>query len=147
MLCFEYIGKDNSIRKKETFKADTEELERVLSFIHGVVNKRVENKIIMKLDVVIEEIFVNICHYAYEDSGFADIEVSLNKNKLSITFMDEGVPFDPLKKDEPDISLPSDDREVGGLGIFMVKKMMDKVDYKYENGKNILTIEKRLGGK
>ena len=147
MLCFEYIGKDNSIRKKETFKADTEELERVLSFIHGVVNKRVENKITMKLDVVVEEIFVNICHYAYEDSGFADIEVSLNKNKLSITFMDEGVPFDPLKKDEPDISLPSDDREIGGLGIFMVKKMMDKVSYKYENNKNILTIEKKLGGK
>lgn len=147
MLCFEYIGKVKNIKKIETFKADTDELDNVLSFIHGVVNKKIDNKIIMKLDVVIEEIFVNICHYAYEEPGFADIEVSLNKNKLSITFMDEGIPFDPLKKEEPDVSLSSEDRKVGGLGIFMVKKMMDKVSYKYENNKNILTIEKKLGGK
>ena len=61
--------------------------------------------------------------------------------------MDEGIPFDPLKKEEPDVSLSSEDRKVRGLGIFMVKKMMDKVSYKYENNNNILTIEKKLGGK
>ena len=146
MLCFEYIGKVKKNKSKKTFNADVKELDNVLSFVHGIIDGKVNNKISMKLDVVIEEIFVNICNYAYEESGFADIEVLLNKNKLSITFIDEGIPFNPLEKDEPDISLSSEDRKVGGLGIFMVKKIMDNVEYKYENNKNILIIEKDLGG-
>ena len=146
MLCFEYIGINNNVNKK-SFNSDVNELDSVLSFIHGIVNEKINSKESMKLDVVIEEIFVNICHYAYDDLGNVDIEVSLGKEKLTIIFIDTGKKFNPLEKEDPNIKLSSEDRKIGGLGIFMVKKMMDKVDYKYKDKKNILLVEKKIGGK
>ena len=145
MLCLEYKQKVNNMKNR--FKTDTSELEEVTAFVHKSLGDKVNKKIIMKLDVCIEEIFVNICNYAYKKTGYVDIEISLDDSKFAITFIDEGIPFNPLEKDEPNINLSSEDREIGGLGIFMVKKMMDKVSYKHDNNKNILTIEKNLGGK
>ena len=150
MLCFEYIGKEKrnkKIKKEKEFNADVKELDNVLEFVHKAVDDLIDKKTIMKLDVVVEEIFVNICHYAYEDIGKALVEISIDNNKLTINFTDEGKKFNPLEQREPDISLSSDEREVGGLGIFMVKKIMDNVSYKYQDNKNILKIEKELGGK
>ena len=145
MLCFEYIGK-SKIKRKQVFRADVLELDNVLSYVHSVIDKKVEKNQSMKLDVVIEEIFVNIAKYAYDDVGDVLIEVLFDKNKLILTFEDEGNPFNPLEKDDPDTSLSSDDRQIGGLGIFMVKKMVDKVKYEYKDNKNILIIEKKFGG-
>ena len=101
----------------------------------------------VQLDIAFEEIFINIASYAYgADTGDAEIDFcvfSENGNKsLRITFADRGTPYDPLAKPDPDITKGADEREIGGLGIFMVKKSMDDIVYHYENGKNILQLEK-----
>ena len=86
-------------------------------------------------------------HYAYHPStGPASICVDVEENPLqvSISFADNGVPYDPLKKEDPDIGLSADEREIGGLGIFMVKKSMDDISYQYKDGSNILTIKKKF---
>ena len=99
----------------------------------------------MQIDVAIEEVFVNIVRYAYpEGEGEAAIEVETTDSPraVKITFEDEGVPFNPLEHEDPDIMLSADDRPAGGLGILMVKKSMDDVSYEYKDGKNRLTITK-----
>ena len=97
----------------------------------------------MKISVAVEEIFVNIAHYAYGDSvGNAEIDIDIDNDKKSIVilFKDCGTPYNPLEHEDPDTSLSADEREIGGLGIFIVKKSMDEVSYQYKDGKNILTI-------
>jgi anti-sigma regulatory factor (Ser/Thr protein kinase) len=97
--------------------------------------------------VAIEEVFVNVARYAYKDGeGEVDFEIGFNKESRTATFRmtDGGVPFDPLQKPDPDISLSAEEREIGGLGIFITKKTMDSVEYAYENGKNVLTMIKKI---
>ena len=99
------------------------------------------------IDIAVEEIFVNIANYAYGDeTGTVLIQVTMQEDPPSaeITFIDTGVQYDPLANPDPDITLPSNKRKKGGMGIFMVKKSMDEMTYKYEDGKNILTIKKAL---
>lgn len=97
----------------------------------------------MKVDVIVEEVFINICSYAYNGStGPCVIELKYDENKIIITFKDNGIQYDPLKRKDPDITLAAEDRPIGGLGIYMTKKMMNEVSYKYENNTNILTIIK-----
>ena len=101
----------------------------------------------MQIDIAVEEIFVNIANYAYAPgSGSADIKagVSGTPSVFVISFADKGVPYNPLAKSDPDISLPADKRQIGGLGIFMVKKSMDDLSYEYKDGQNIMTIRKYL---
>ena len=101
----------------------------------------------MQIDVAIDELFGNIAHYAYP-GGAGDATVRFDFNEAtrmaSITLIDSGIPFDPLQKDDPDLTIPADERAVGGLGIFMVKKTMDSMEYRREEGLNILTIHKRM---
>lgn len=100
-----------------------------------------------KIDLVVEEIFVNIANYAYgETGGKAVVQGCIDENprRLTLRFVDEGVPYDPLKKDPPDLTLSPEKREIGGLGIFLVKSNVDEVTYQYEKGKNILTIMKKI---
>ena len=102
-------------------------------------------KTLMQIGVVVEEIFVNIAHYAYEQGiGKATVQVETLDNPITvkITFMDQGVPYNPLAREDPDITLKAQDRSIGGLGIFMTKKMMDDVTYEYREGQNILTLKK-----
>lgn len=97
--------------------------------------------------VAAEEVYVNIAHYAYgghEGEAVVQMEVCQNPKCWRMVFRDKGVPYNPLEKDDPDISLSAGEREIGGLGIFMVKQSMDKVEYRYEDGCNVLTIEKNL---
>ena len=99
------------------------------------------------IDIAVEEIFVNIANYAYgEETGTVLIQVTIHEDPPSaeITFIDTGVQYDPLANPDPDITLPSNKRKKGSMGIFMVKKSMDEMTYKYEGGKNILTIKKAL---
>ena len=99
------------------------------------------------LDIAVEEIFVNIAHYSYPD-GVGDvrvlIELTADDSAVSIRFIDQGVPYDPLRKKDPDITLGLEERPIGGLGIFMVKQSMDDVTHEYKDGSNILTIRKDL---
>ena len=129
-------------------EANVDKLPEVLSFADGILEEYdCPLKVQMQLDIAIEELFVNIARYAYT-SGTGDavisIDVTDDPRGAVITFEDEGIPYDPLKKEDPDISLTAEERPIGGLGIYMVKKSMDDVSYRYEDGKNILTICKRF---
>ena len=130
-------------------EAKLDNLAQVLQF----VDSRLEEEdcpigVQMKIDVAVEELFVNIASYAYAPgSGSATVrmEVEEDPKTVVITFVDCGVPYDPLAKEDPDVTLSINDREIGSLGIFMVKKSMDDMIYAYENGQNVLTIRKRIG--
>lgn len=129
-------------------EATTDNLPQVLEFI----DKHLEAagcpiKSQMQIDVAAEEIFVNIAHYAYKpDKGMAKVRVEVGGDPLSvsITFIDHGVQYDPLAKEDPDITLSAEDRQIGGLGIFLVKNTMDDISYQYVNGSNILTLKKTI---
>jgi anti-sigma regulatory factor (Ser/Thr protein kinase) len=95
-----------------------------------------------KLGVVIEEIVLNIVDYS--NSDYLDVEIMRDDKSITLRFHDGGKPFNPLEKEEPDFTLPLEDREIGGLGIFMVIKYMDSVTYEYSGGENILTVVKKV---
>ena len=101
----------------------------------------------MAISVAIEEVFVNVANYAYHGGeGNVGFAITFDKQSRVATFViaDKGVPFDPLKKPDPDITLSAEEREIGGLGIFITKKTMDAVSYEYKEGKNILTMIKKI---
>ena len=127
-------------------KAETDSLDKVTEFIDEQLEAAdCSMKAQMQIELAVEEIFVNIAHYAYTPNiGMAGITVETQGDSVLITFEDSGVPYDPLAKEDPDVTLSAQDRRVGGLGIFMVKKSMDDVRYAYIDGKNILTLEKKL---
>jgi len=130
----------------------TEAIKENLPEVTAFIDEQLEAvdcpmKLQMKIDIAVEEIFVNIANYAYPDgTGTAVIRVEFTDDPLTveITFIDSGVPYDPLAKPDPDISLSANERQIGGLGIFMVKKSMDDMKYQYLDGHNILTLIKRL---
>ena len=134
--------------KELNIAATVENIETVTDF----VNEQLEAldcpmKAQMQIDIAIDELFGNIAHYAYNpEIGDATVRVEVVESPLSvvITFIDGGVPYDPLKKDDPDTTLPADERSIGGLGIYMVKKSMDEITYEYKDGQNILKIKKNL---
>lgn len=100
-----------------------------------------------QVDVAIDELFGNIANYAYNPKvGAATVRVEVSENPLAvvITFIDDGKPYNPLARADPDITLSAEEREIGGLGIYMVKKSMDDISYEYKEGKNILKIRKEL---
>ena len=132
----------------KTFPAKLEMLTDVLSFVEQRLERyECPMKIQTAVCVALEEIFVNIARYAYGGGeGDMTLDIGFDEQSRNITFrmMDAGVPFDPLQKPDPDITLPAEKRQIGGLGIFITKKTMDSVVYAYENGKNILTMIKKI---
>lgn len=133
---------------EKTFNADDKALPEVLAFVENELEKAsCPMKTALSLTVAIEEIFVNVAHYAYPNgSGTAtlSIEHDCEKKRLIFRMTDSGIPFNPLARPDPDITLPAEKRKIGGLGIFMMKKTMDEVFYANENGENILTMIKNL---
>ena len=134
--------------KELTIEAKTSNIEAVTDF----VNEQLEAldcpiKAQMQIDIAIDELFSNIAHYAYNpEIGQATVRVEVIEDPLAvtITFIDNGVPYDPLAKADPDTTLSAEEREIGGLGIYMVKKSMDDITYEYKDGQNILTIKKKI---
>ena len=134
--------------KELTVEAKTTNIEAVTDF----VNEQLEAldcpmKAQMQIDIAIDELFGNIAHYAYNpEIGKATVRVEVTEDPLAvvITFIDNGVPYDPLAKADPDTTLSAEEREIGGLGIYMVKKSMDDITYEYRDGQNILAIKKNL---
>ncbi|MBR1507067.1 MAG: ATP-binding protein [Eubacterium sp.] len=128
--------------------ANTDKLDEVIEFVDSHLEEYdCSMKTQMQIDIAVEEVFVNIAHYAYNtDIGKATIRVEISGDPIviKITFLDNGKPYDPLAKEDPDVTLSAEDRQIGGLGIFMTKKSMDNIQYEYKNGQNILTIEKNL---
>ena len=119
-----------------------------LSQLLSIIDEELENagcsmKGQMQIDVAVEEIFVNVASYAYEDgNGSCTIQVETDpvNSYVTITFIDEGIPYNPLAKEDPDVTLSADEREIGGLGIFIVKKSMDKTAYERKDNKNIFSM-------
>lgn len=127
------------------FDAVTENLDQVLAFLDSQLESwNCPLRVQMQLDVAVEELFVNIASYAYgEKTGTAEITMELLPEQIvQITFRDSGIPYNPLEKPDPDITKPAEEREIGGLGIYIVKKSMDEVLYQHTDGQNVLTIRK-----
>lgn len=147
MMCFRYFGPDGNA-KERTFDADTKNLDEVLALVDGELESLgCPPEIRMKIDVAVEEIFVNIASYAYAPGkGSATVRVSTQQDpkRAVITFTDRGIPYDPLQKPDPDLSVPLEDRAIGGLGIYITKKTMDDIRYEYRDGQNVLTIGKNI---
>ena len=165
-----------------TVKALVDNLGTVTNFVDDFLDScDCPMKVQMQIDIAIDEIFSNICHYAYGDSvGEATVRVEFEdapdahaskadapdanahaskaddtdadahaedasaRKAIALTFIDEGVPYNPLEKEDPDTTLSAEDRKIGGLGIYMVKKNMDEMEYEYSDGKNILSMKKYL---
>ncbi len=134
--------------KEITLDATIENIETVTEFVNGQLESSgCPMKAQMQIDIAIDELFGNIAHYAYpSDGGTATVRVELEEtpSAVRITFIDSGVPYDPLKKEDPDVSLSAQERTSGGLGIFLVKKSMDDMQYEYRDGQNILEIRKKF---
>ena len=134
--------------KSITVEAKIENVDKVTEFVNEVLEeKECPLKVQMQLDVAIDEIFGNIAYYAYgKGSGNATIQIEMEDNppKITLTFIDQGIPYNPLESKDPDITLDIEDREIGGLGIFLVKKTMDELSYEYADVQNILTMKKEL---
>ena len=134
--------------KELVLEAKVENLTQVLAFIDQMLEAAdCSMKVQMQIDIAVEEIFVNIASYAYEtDTGQAVIKVDISGQPpiISMTFIDEGIPYNPLAKEDPDVTLAAEQRQIGGLGIFMVKKSMDDMYYEYKDGKNMLTLIKTI---
>ena len=149
MLMFDYKPKQGGVNMiNKTFPAKVEALSDVLGFVDQTLESyECPMKVQTAICVAIEEVFVNVAHYAYgEGEGDMTLGIGFNAESREITFRmtDKGTPFDPLKKPDPDITLSAEDREIGGLGIFITKKTMDTVEYAYENSENILTMIKKI---
>ena len=132
--------------KTLTVKADIANLGKVLAFIDSELEKTdCGIKTGMQINIAVEELFVNVAHYAYTP-GTGDVTIGIeiydDPGMVEIIFTDTGIPYDPLSKDDPDVTLSAEDRRIGGLGIYMVKKSMDLMKYERANGHNIVTISK-----
>ena len=147
-LTFEAVPDDGGDPNELVIKATADNLENVLDFIGSHLEAAdCPMKSKMQLDLAVEEIFINIANYAYApEIGKATVRVEVSNDPVAvtITFVDRGVPYDPLKKEDPDVTLSAEDRQIGGLGIFLTKKIMDDVSYEYKDGQNVLMLKKTL---
>ena len=143
MLMFEY-EKGASMMESRTFKADVSELDNLFAYSSTLLNLlNFTRKEIIMINTALEEVFVNVAKYAFDGEGYVEVSLSNDKNNVIFIFKDKGKKFNPLERKDPNINASSDEREIGGLGIFMVKNIMDEVKYSYEDGYNILTLIKK----
>lgn len=131
--------------KKLTLPAKIESIEEATAFVDEQLESAgCSPKTVNKINVVIDELFGNIARYAYpEGDGDVTVSVETDGDAAKIVFSDHGIAFDPLEKEEPDITKSAEEREIGGLGIFMVRRIMDSVSYTRKDGENILTVIKK----
>ena len=131
-----------------TIPATLDNMEPIQTFVESELEQNdCPMKAMVQISVAVEEIYVNIARYAYNpEIGEATVRCAVGGDPLQVTiqFLDHGKPFNPLAKEDANTTLSAEERDIGGLGILMVKKSMDQVDYEYKDGKNILTIHKRL---
>lgn len=137
--------------KELILEATVENIEKVTAFIEEQLEAvDCPMKAQMQINVAMDELLSNIANYAYkEDDGMVTVQLDIQRGEettpcAQITLMDCGIPYDPLAKEDPDVTLSMEERPVGGLGIFMAKKLMDHISYEYREGRNILTVTKKL---
>ena len=150
MLCFRYLGPPAGTENRAgeiTVSAAVDQVKTVTRFVNEHLPPDCPERARVHVDVAIDEIFSNISHYAYgAETGTVTVRTETEPGTVTVTFLDRGTPFDPLTAETPDTTkLPKEERPVGGLGLYMVKKIMDEVSYEYRDGQNILTLRKRTG--
>lgn len=142
ILACEYKKRNANIGSR-VFKADVSELDNLFDYSSAILRLlEFSKRDIIMINTALEEVFVNVAKYAYEDTGMVEIIMSKDEEKVSFIFKDGGKPFNPLDREDPNITAKSDEREVGGLGIYMVKRIMDEVSYEYKDNSNVLTLVK-----
>lgn len=138
--------KGSGVMKELKVSATVNELERVQAFIEEELEAaEFSMNQIMQIELAVEEIFCNIANYAYnpkEGEAVIRCNIEEKEDRVRIEFIDSGMPYNPLEREDPDITLTAEDRDIGGLGIFLTKKLMDTVEYYYESGKNVLVVMK-----
>ena len=141
MLCFEYIGIDDN---EFSFDATVENVSLAIDFVNEKAEKLpFSPKDKHMLDIAVDEIVSNVARYAYEgNDGKATVKFSSDDEGITITVIDSGIPYNPLEKEDPDITLSAEERGIGGYGIFIVKKVMDEITYEYKDNQNIFTMKK-----
>lgn len=139
---------DSGSAKELETEAAAEQLDEVQAFVDAHLEAAgCPLKTQMQIDIVVEEIFINIASYAYapgKGNATVRVETTASPRGVVLTFFDSGRPYDPLAREDPDITLPAEERQIGGLGIFITKKTMDEVRYEYRDGQNILTMRKNF---
>ncbi|RQD84705.1 MAG: ATP-binding protein [Methanocalculus sp. MSAO_Arc2] len=130
-----------------TFRADIQNLPLVIDFLESFLQKSgVRSQDSLDLQLAVDEAFTNIASYAYgPEGGDVDICIDVFKSEITITITDTGKAFDPLSIDPPDIKMGVDERQIGGLGIYLIRQVTDDVTYLRRDGKNMLIINKRKG--
>lgn len=134
--------------KEITVDALIDNIPQVTAFVETELQKNnCPGKTMMQIDVAIDELFSNIAYYAYgEEQGQVTVQLQVTQDppQINLSFIDSGMAYNPLENQDPDVTLSLEERQIGGLGIFMVKKSMDEVSYKRQAGNNILTITKKF---
>lgn len=147
MLCLEYRGPYDHARHM-TLEAKVENVPVMIAPILSLLRElKANHKTIYNVELALEELLVNVASYAYDGVDgniYIDYEYNKTSDMISITISDDGKAFNPLESEDPDITLPSEKREIGGLGLFLVKKTMDEIKYDRRNNKNILNIKKKI---
>jgi len=132
---------------KKRFNPIKDKSSEIIEFLMASPDMPTDDALCFKIRLSVEEAVENVVRYAYEGGiGWLEAGTSLDKDSLVLTIelRDAGVPFNPLEREDPDITLSAEEREVGGLGIFLCKQMMDSLSYRYEEGNNILTMTKKI---
>ena len=134
--------------KELTVEAKVENIDAVTDFVNATLEEySCSIKAQTQIDIAIDELFGNIARYAYHpEVGQATVQVEMEENTpvVTVTFRDQGMPYNPLNSQDPDVTLSAEEREIGGLGIYLVKKSMDEVLYEYQDGQNILRVRKKI---
>ena len=142
MLCLEMGDKGAETMKKLQIKPELDRLDQATAFFEGAMAEgEAPMRLVSQINVVVDEIFSNIARYS--GATQATVGCECVPGRVLLRFSDNGRPYDPTQRPDPDTSLPAEERDIGGLGIFMVKRIMDRVEYQYDGGFNILTLEKR----
>ena len=132
---------------KKRFNPITDKSEEIINYLMASPDMPTDEALRFKLRLSIEEAVENVVRYAYEGGiGWLEVDTNLDHDSLvlSIELRDAGVPFNPLERPDPDINAKAEDRDIGGLGIYLCKKLMDSINYRYEDGNNILTMTKKI---
>lgn len=130
-----------------TLHNDVQEVPLLATFIDTICEENaMDMEMSMNINLAVEEAVVNVMNYAYQEGtvGEVRIDASVTDGLLTITIADSGTPFDPTGKEDPDINLPAEERSIGGLGILLVRQFMDIVTYQHTDGKNVLTLVKKI---
>ena len=142
MLSIE-LNPQNTTMKKLKVTPTLDSIVEISSFVEQELeNADIAMKVVAQVNIAVDEIFSNIVRYSNATS--ATVGVEIKEDKINLRFADNGRPYDPTDRSDPDVSLSAEDRDIGGLGFFMVKKSMDEVHYEYYDGLNILLLSKNI---